>query len=208
MIISDLRYRAERLDEVAERTELDDQNFPLSRCRSIARAPPAGQSFDIDVMRQILECPEKPGVDGQLGRAHAGEKRLNQPACGGEDGSFAKLSNNFAGFMELGRRDKAPPAGTPANERPPCQMGKANIGFAFGLLCQPVYVGSNDIPAIPFEPGLVPREKRMKRSPRGKDVRIEASRQRACHRPPRTKAPAEPCPLDARSESSSSSLPV
>jgi hypothetical protein len=72
MMIPDLRYRAERLDEIPESAKLDQQNVAFSENRPFERGPQPGQSFEVNMKGQILEGLEKLGMDGQIGRADGG----------------------------------------------------------------------------------------------------------------------------------------
>ncbi len=74
VMLANCRHWGERLDEVAEGAELDDQNAVLARrgLRRNALRLQSGQSVEIDMSGQLLERAENRRMPARISRADGG----------------------------------------------------------------------------------------------------------------------------------------
>jgi hypothetical protein len=117
MVTPDFRHRAERLDEIAERAELDDQDLAPWRRVDLATRPQLGQGFEVDLSRQILKGLKNRRVHGEIGRADAGEEGVDEATSGGYGGRPLGSLDAGTGCAQTGCGDDHSQAKAPSNDR-------------------------------------------------------------------------------------------
>jgi hypothetical protein len=178
MVTPNFRHRAERLDEIAERAELDDQDLTPGQRIDLTPRPQLRQGFEVDLPRQNLKGLKNRRVRGEVGCADAGEQGVDEATsgCNGK-GPLASLDAG-TGCAQAGCGNDNSLAKAPSNDRLAQQVGKADLGVSAEFSEEAVNVARNDVSAVPYKSRLVPCEKRVQRSLDRKGARVQARWQR------------------------------
>src|SRR5215472_679044 len=101
-MMPEVRHRATRLDKVAKRAKLDDQDLLRPPGGYLLRRPQAGHFDQIHISRQIFECLENGGVQSRVGRTDAGRQRADEVERRLNSRRSSALANELASRAEGG----------------------------------------------------------------------------------------------------------
>src|ERR1700730_8906526 len=161
MVTPNFRHRAERLDEIAECAELDDQDLTPGHRVDLTPRPQLRQGFEVDLSRQILKGLKNRRVHGEVGHADAGAQGVNEATSGGCGGARLASLDAGTGCAQAGCGDDHSLAKAPSNDRLAQQVGKADLSVSAEFSEKAENVAGNDASAVPHISRLVPSEERV-----------------------------------------------